>query len=250
MKKYKLTLIGAGPGSADLITLRGLRALEKTQVILYDALADPELLKIANPNAIKVFVGKRGGKPSFSQEKINQLIISYASIYGEVVRLKGGDPFVFGRGLEEIDFAKKNGLETEVVPGISSATGLTALQQISLTQRGIADGFWVLTATKAEQKFNRDIALAAQSNSTVVILMGVRKLGEIVSAFKHTGKAETPVMIIQDGALPTEKVLISDVDHVLHDAESADIGSPAIIVIGETLRSKLNPVLPELIYRN
>jgi len=248
--KNKLILIGAGPGSADLITYRGLKRLQKAQVILYDALVDEELLDLANANAIKVFVGKRGGQPSFKQEKINQLIVSYAAVYGEVIRLKGGDPFVFGRGLEEIDFAKKNGLEIEVVPGISSATGLTALQQISLTQRGIADGFWVLTATKQEQKFNKDIALAAQSNTTVVILMGVRKLAEIAEVFKKFGQNNTPVMIIQNGAKEGEKTVISDVEHIVLEAKMKEVKSPAIIVIGNTLKTQIKETAPILTYLN
>jgi uroporphyrin-III C-methyltransferase len=146
--KNKLILIGAGPGATDLITLRAIERLQKAKVILYDALVNEKLLDFAPQDALKIYVGKRGGKPSFTQEKINQLIVSYALVYGEVIRLKGGDPFIFGRGLEEIFFAKKHGIEAEVIPGISSATGLTALNQISLTHRGVADGFWVLTASK------------------------------------------------------------------------------------------------------
>ena len=183
MIKSKLTLVGAGPGDIDLITYKGVKALKRADVILYDALVNKELLDYTKPSAIKVFVGKRGGKKSTPQEKINQLIVSYALLFGEVVRLKGGDPYVFGRGYEEVSFAQKNGIETEVIPGISSSTGLTAINNISLTQRGIADGFWVLTASKVGNKFNEEITLAAQSNSTVVILM---ELESCRKSLKHT----------------------------------------------------------------
>ena len=155
--KPKLTLVGAGPGDPDLITLKGIKALNEAKVVLYDALANEALLSHAPQDALKIFVGKRGGKRSVPQERINQLILSYASVFGNVVRLKGGDPFIFGRGKEELDFAKRFGIEIEVVPGISSATGLTATQGISLTERGIADGFWVLTASLRDNKFNEDL---------------------------------------------------------------------------------------------
>lgn len=237
LRPNKLILIGAGPGAADLITLRGIRTLSKAKVILYDALANTELLDFAPKDALKICVGKRGGKPSFSQEKINQLIVSYALIYGEVIRLKGGDPFIFGRGLEELIFAKKNGLETEVIPGISSATGLTALNQISLTHRGVADGFWVLTASKRENEFNEDLILAAQSNSTVVILMGVNKLNEIVEVFESFGRKDTPVLIIQNGSTPQEKVIVANVKSIQLKAKEEQLESPAIIVIGEAINA-------------
>lgn len=234
----KLTLVGAGPGDKDLITLKGIKAIQKAKVVFYDALANTELLDYAQKDSLKIYVGKRGGQASFDQDKINQLIVSYAMIYGEVVRLKGGDPFIFGRGYEEIVFAEKNGLETEVVPGISSSTGLTAVNKISLTQRGIADGFWVLTASKIGNAFNDDIALAAQSNSTVVILMGVKKLKQIVTVYSGFGKNVLPVMIIQNGSLPNQKIVRGEIKNITHLAEVNQIEAPAIIVIGEVLKYK------------
>ena len=237
--KNKLILIGAGPGAPDLITYRGLKVLQKARVILYDALVNEEIFSFANESAIKICVGKRGGKPSFKQSEINRLIVFYAAIYGEVVRLKGGDPFIFGRGLEEVVFAKRNGLEVSVVPGISSATGLTALQQISLTQRGIADGVWVITATKQLRQFNIDVELAAQSNSTVVILMGVKKIPQIVASFKKFNKSDLPVMIIQDGSGEKEKVLYTEIGELELQVIENEIQPPAIIVIGETLRTQI-----------
>ena len=238
MIKSKLTLVGAGPGDKDLITFKGIKAIQRANVILYDALVNKELLDYARPETIKVFVGKRGGQKSISQDDINQKIVSYALVYGEVVRLKGGDPFIFGRGYEEIAFAEKNGLATEVVPGISSSTGLTAINQISLTQRGIADGFWVLTASKVGNQFNEDIALAAQSNSTVVILMGVRKLPQIVDTYKGYGQFDLPVMIIQNGSTKSEKVVKGTISDIEELAKSREVQAPAIIVIGEVISFK------------
>lgn len=238
MIQSKLTLVGAGPGDKDLITFKGIKALQRAKVVLYDALVNKEILDYTNPKAIKVFVGKRGGQKSFAQEKINQLIVSYALVYSEVVRLKGGDPFIFGRGYEEIAFAEKNGLATEVIPGISSSTGLTAINNISLTQRGIADGFWVLTASKIGNQFNEDITLAAQSNSTIVILMGVRKLRQIAKVYKGYGHFDLPVMIIQNGSLDNEKVVKGSIANIVEVAEVNDVSSPAIIVIGEVLNFK------------
>lgn len=237
--KNKLILIGAGPGAPDLITYRGIKALKKARVILYDALVDEDIFSFTNDSAIKICVGKRGGRPSFEQSEINRLIVFYAAIYGEVIRLKGGDPFIFGRGLEEVEFAKRNGLEIVVIPGISSATGLTALQQISLTQRGIADGVWVITATKQLRQFNTDIELAAQSNSTVVVLMGVKKIAQIVTTFKKFNKGDLPVMIIQNGSGIKEKILYTEIDELESQAIENEIQSPAIIVIGETLRTQI-----------
>lgn len=250
--KNKLILIGAGPGADDLITLRAVERLQRAKVILYDALVNERLLEIAPPEALRIFVGKRGGRASFPQEKINQLIVSYALVYGEVIRLKGGDPFIFGRGLEELFFAKKHGIETEVVPGISSATGLTALHQVSLTHRGIADGFWVLTASKRADEFNQDLLLAAQSNSTVVILMGVGKLREIASAFLAAGRHETPVLIIENGSTFQERVLVADVETLVYRAEEEQVAAPAIIVIGEVVkaRQQVENVTAELTYLN
>lgn len=236
--KNKLTLVGAGPGDKDLITFKGIKVLQRANVVLYDALVNEEILQFIKPGAIKVFVGKRGGKPSFTQSKINQLIVSYGLIYGEVVRLKGGDPFIFGRGYEEISFAKKNGFETEVIPGISSSTGLTAINNISLTKRGVSDGFWVLTASKVGNEFNTDIVLAAQSNSTVVILMGVRKLTEIVDLYKGYGKYDLPVLIIQNGSRPDQKLVRGTVSTITYLEAKNEVAAPAIIVLGEVLNEK------------
>lgn len=243
MKKIntKLTLVGAGPGAPDLITLRGLRALQEADVVLYDALANDELLAEAPQDAVKIYVGKRANQHRYSQEMINMLCVQYAYSHGHVVRLKGGDPFVFGRGHEEMTFARQYGVRVEVVPGISSAISLPALQDVPVTRRGINEGFWVLTGTTKAGALSSDIALAAQSSATVIILMGIRKLPQILQHFKQADKGNTAAMIIQNGSLPHEKKVVATVDTLEEAAQQARIGSPGIIVIGEVVR--LHPEL-------
>ena len=194
----KLTVVGAGPGDVELFTLKGIRALESADVVLYDALVNPELLEYAT-NAELIFVGKRKGCYAYQQEQINDLIIARAKSHGHVVRLKGGDPFIFGRGAEEMQVAAAAGLEVAVVPGISSSLAVPAYQNIPLTKRGSSESFWVITGTTKAHKISNDIKLAAQSSATVVILMGMSKLAEITALFRESGKKDTPVAIIQDG---------------------------------------------------
>src|SRR6201994_3023887 len=178
-KEPRVTLVGAGPGDADLITLKGLKALKTADVVLYDALVNEELLEYAPENSVKVYVGKRSGDHSYSQEAVNKLMIDYALNYGHVVRLKGGDPFVFGRGFEELDHAADYSIPTQVIPGISSSIGVPGLQHIPVTHRGLAESFWVITGTTTNGKVSEDLYQAAKSNATVVVMMGLHKLAEI-----------------------------------------------------------------------
>jgi len=232
----KLTLVGAGPGDPDLITVKGIKALAEADVVLYDALANEELLHYAPARAKKIFVGKRAGRHYLQQYMINSMIVKYAHNCGHVVRLKGGDPFVFGRGLEEIEHAKKYGIETDVVPGISSASAVPALQNIPLTHRGISDSFWVIAGTTRSGEFSKDLIYAAQSNATIVILMGMKKLDKILKVFKALDKNNTPVAIIQNGSRPDEKAGFGTVDTISDEVNKKGLTSPAIIVIGEIVR--------------
>jgi len=231
----KLTLVGAGPGDPDLITVKGLKAIAEADVVLYDALISEELLIYAPQRAIKLFVGKRAGYQSFKQEEINQLIISHAFQYGHVVRLKGGDPFVFGRASEEIEAAESFGIPVEVIPGLSSATAITSQLQIPLTQRNISRGFRVMTATTSDNELNEDINNIAKSNDTVIILMGLHKLEKIVQVYQDHAKGDLPAVIVQNGTLPDEKVVAGRVQDLISLAKQEEIGSPAIIVIGESV---------------
>lgn len=230
----KLILVGAGPGDAELISLKGMKALQQANVVMYDALVSEELLQYA-PNAIKLFCGKRAGQHYMKQDEINQLIVENANKYGIVVRLKGGDPFVFGRGQEEIEFAEKHGIATEVIPGITSATALATAQKIPLTKRGNTESAWITTGTTSCGKLSEDIELAAQSTATVVILMGIGKLDEIVTVFKKYKEENYPAAIIQNGTLPNEKIVKGNLQNIQQLVQQENIASPAVIIIGNVV---------------
>jgi uroporphyrin-III C-methyltransferase len=231
----KLTLVGAGPGDDELITLKGIKALQNADVILYDALANDSLLEYAPKHCVKMNVGKRKGQHSYLQDEINRLIVSFALEYGHVVRLKGGDPFVFGRGYEELEYAKSYGIETIVIPGVSSSIGVAAAVQIPITHRDIARSFWVVTGHTSDGSLPKDLELAAQSSATVVILMGMSKLTEIAEIFTRHGKTETPIAIIQNGTTGKQKSVFGQVGDILEKVNETKIANPAVIIIGEVV---------------
>ncbi|GAB3430994.1 uroporphyrinogen-III C-methyltransferase [Niabella aquatica] len=231
----KLILIGAGPGDPELITLKAIRKLKEADVILYDALANEELLSYCKKDCVKQFVGKRYGCHALSQSEINTLILEYSSKHKYVVRLKGGDPFVFGRAWEEIETAKNAGIDVEVVPGISSTLAVPASQMIPVTARGTNESFWVITGTTQSGDISGDIKLAARPTATVVILMAMSRLERIAGIFSEYGKAETPAAIIQNGTLPDEKIVTGQVKDIYFRAQYAGLENPAIIIIGDVV---------------
>lgn len=231
----KITLVGAGPGDIELITLKGLNALKTADVVLYDALVNEELLEFAPENAPKVYVGKRSGDHSHSQESINKLMVDYALNFGHVVRLKGGDPFVFGRGYEELDHAASYSIKTEVIPGISSSIAVPGLQGIPVTHRGKSESFWVVTGTTADGRISNDLYEAARTNATIVVLMGLNKLAEIARIFKNEGKGKLPAAVIQSGSTVNEKIGIGIIDTIVEVVEEQQIKAPALIIIGEVV---------------
>jgi len=236
-EKYpKLTIVGAGPGDIELITVKGINALGEADVILYDALVNKELLKYAPVDALKIYVGKRSKQHTYTQEQINTLIVDLAFAHGHVVRLKGGDPFVFGRGQEEIKYAELFNIETAVVPGISSSIGVPASVGIPVTHRGVSESFWVITGTTTSGEISKDVKLAAQTDATVVILMGVEKLAQIVEVYKRAGKDETAIALIQNGTLATQNLAIGTIEIIEAIAAEEKIKSPAVIVIGEVVK--------------
>src|SRR6202007_49885 len=206
VKEPRITLVGADPGDAGLITIKGIKALKAADVVLYDALVNEELLDFAPEHATKVYVGKRSGDHSFSQDALNKLMVDYALTYGHVVRLKGGDPFVFGRGYEELDHAESYSIPAEVIPGISSSIGVPGLQQIPVTHRGLSESFWVVTGTTMDGQVSHDLYDAARTKATVVVLMGLRKLAEIAKIYQNEGKNRLPIAVIQSGSTREEKV--------------------------------------------
>lgn len=230
-----LSLVGAGPGDPEMITLKAINAIRKADVILYDALINESLLDYARPDAVTKFVGKRYGCHALSQDEINTLIVEMALAHGHVIRLKGGDPFVFGRAAEEILAARQHGIEVEIIPGISSAVAVPASLMIPLTCRGIAESFWVTTGTTRSGDISGDIELAARSTATVVILMAMSKLEGIMQIFERHGKRNTPVAIIQEGTTSRQKMITGTVHDIALRAEAAGMANPAIIVVGEVV---------------
>ena len=230
-----ISLVGAGPGDPELLTLRGLRALQTADVVLYDALVDERLLAHVPPDAPRIYVGKRAALHHRTQDQINRLLVRKAYEYGHAVRLKGGDPYVFGRGHEELEYAQQIGIRVTVVPGVSSCISVPELAGVPVTRRGVSESFWVMTATTRDGSLSRDIADAARSRATAVILMGVRRLGAIAEVFARAGRGETPAMVIQSGSLPEERRVVGTVADIAERAAAAEIGAPGIILIGDVV---------------
>jgi uroporphyrin-III C-methyltransferase len=231
----KLTLVGAGPGDAELITLKGINALRKADVVLYDELANARMLEYAPEQALKIYVGKKAGNAAFSQTEINTLIVRLARKRGHVVRLKGGDSFVFGRGHEELEYARNHGIGVEVIPGVSSCIAVPASMNIPVTRRGISESFWVITGTTQNGEISADLKLAVQSKATVVVLMGMSRLTEICNLYKHFGRGYLPMAVIQNGTRPDEKSVIGQVWEMPHLVKENNIGTPAIMILGEVV---------------
>lgn len=231
----RLSLVGAGPGDPELITLKGLKAIQQADVILYDDLVDEALLDWAPAGTIRQYVGKRMGRISFSQAEINDLIVDMAFRHGHVVRLKGGDSFVFGRGHEEWVYAVNKGVTCEVIPGISSCIGVPESQGIPVTRRGVSESFWVITGTTRHGSLSKDLHLAARSEATIVVLMGLNKLEELCDLYEANGRADMPVAVIQNGTRPDERYVTGPVSEIAQRVRQENLGSPAVIVIGRVV---------------
>ncbi|MEM6877937.1 MAG: uroporphyrinogen-III C-methyltransferase [Bacteroidota bacterium] len=237
-KLARVSLVGAGPGDPELITLKGLKALRSADVLLYDALIAPELLDEVPDRCIKIYVGKRAGSHYKTQKEINALLVRSAKRYGHAVRLKGGDPFVFGRGHEEKVYAESHGIPVRLIPGISSCVALPELQGIPPTRRGVAQSFWVLTASLKDGSLSPDLEQAAQSNATAVILMGMRRLEAICKLWTcGSPNKNTPIMVIQNGSRANEKVWagqVNDEEFIRRVSEEKGDG-PGLIIIGQVV---------------
>ena len=231
----KVILVGAGPGDKDLLTIKGYNAIKQANIILYDALVNKEILSYANKNAPCIYVGKRNNNHKYSQDDINEMLVTNAINYGTVVRLTGGDPFVFGRGSEEIDYVESRGVETELVPGVSSAISVPASQGIPLTQRGVSNSFWVITATVSDGSLPKDFALAAQSSATIVVLMGLRKFSLLINEVQKYRQGYTPFAVIQNGTCVDEKIMTGTINNTANIAKEIDVTVPGIIVFGDVV---------------
>ncbi len=245
MAKGKVYLVGAGPGDPGLITVKGRQLLRRADVIVYDQLAGPELLREARPEAELIYVGKKAGDHALPQDGINRLLVDLAREGKTVVRLKGGDPFVFGRGGEEAEELAKVGLPFEVVPGVSSAVAVPAYAGIPVTHRGLASLVTFITGHEDPTKAESDIPwnVLARTQGTLVFLMGVKNLAENCRRLVQGGRSpDTPAAVIQSGTLPTQRTVTGVLNDIAERAKSADIKPPAILVVGEvaSLRESLS----------
>ena len=235
MNLGKVYLVGAGPGDPGLMTVRGLKLLQSAQVIVYDQLVNPVLLEEASTGTIRIFVGKQAGRHCIAQEEINRILIDHARLGYEVVRLKGGDPFVFGRGGEEAEALVDAGIAFEVVPGVSSAIAVPAYAGVPLTHRKFASSFAVVTGHQIrEAQASLDLGKLATAVDTLVILMGLHNLASIVDQITDHGcSPETPVAVICRGTTQGQETVIGTLRDIVE--KSASLRAPALIVVGKVV---------------
>lgn len=237
-KPGKVYLVGAGPGDRGLLTLRGKACLELADVVLYDRLLDPRLLDYAAPTAELIYAGKEARRHALSQHEINELLVEKASAGRQVVRLKGGDPFVFGRGGEELERLHAAGIPFEVVPGVTAAIAAAAYAGIPVTHRGLASSFAVITGHEdpAKPESSIDWARLATATDTLVFLMGVENLPSIVEQLiRHGRPPRTPVALVRWGSWPQQETLAGTLEDIVARLERREFGPPAVIVVGETV---------------
>ena len=228
--------MGAGCGDYDLITLRGINLLRSADVVVYDSLIDSRLLDFAPDSAEKICVGKRAGRHSEAQESINEILVKKALEGKPVVRLKGGDPFVFGRGGEEIIVLKKNNIPYSVVPGISSSIAVPELCGIPVTHRKISRSFHVITGHTAEDILPENMRAYAQCEGTLVFLMGLKNLGAIAEKLIEYGRDKNnPAAVISNGASAKSRVVRSTLENIADEVSKSGITAPAVIIVGETV---------------
>jgi uroporphyrinogen III methyltransferase/synthase len=235
----KVFLVGGGPGDPELITAKGIRRLAQADVVLYDALIHEDLLLHCRPDAERVFVGKRAGRTSERQADINLRLVEAARTGATVVRLKGGDPYLFGRGSEEAEFLAEHGVPFEVVPGVPSPLAATAYAGISLSHRDLASSMAFITATESEAKdaSTHDWPRLATATQTLVIFMGLRKLDSLMERLMSNGRPpDCPAAVIEWASLPRQRTVVGTVADIAERARAAGLGTPALTVVGEVVR--------------
>ena len=234
----KVYLVGAGPGAADLITVRGMQLLARADVVLYDALVQPEMLAYC-PQARLIDVGKRCAQASTAQRFISKMLVDAARKHAVVVRLKGGDPMLFGRAQEELSALAEAGIDAEVVPGVTAALAASAQAGVSLTSRGQARNVLFATARVGEGEAGSDWVKPVLAADTVVLYMGVRQSAQIAAALRAGGMAaDTPLLLVENASLPTAREFPLTLAS-LHTAAELVLSGPAILLIGEVYRAKL-----------
>lgn len=231
----RVALIGAGPGDAELLTLKALSYLQQADVVLYDYLVSDEIMALIPSDTILVCVGKKAGHHSVPQDKTNQLLVDFATQGYKVARIKGGDPFVFGRGGEELEVLADAGIQFEVIPGITAAAGATAYAGIPLTHRDYAQSAMFITGHLKSEQDSLEWGTLARGNQTLVIYMGLMKSSHIQQKLIENGRAtSTPVAIIERGTQKNQKVFIGELSELASLATNAE--SPSLIVVGEVVK--------------
>ncbi len=231
-----VAIVGAGPGDPDLLTLRALTALQNADVVVYDRLIGPEILDRARRDAERIYVGKSKGDHAASQDEINDLLLDHARSGKRVVRLKGGDPFIFGRGGEEVEHLRRHGISVELVPGITAATASAASAGIPLTHRGLAQAVTLVTGHGAEGEPDVDWAALAGGNHTLAIYMGLSNAGRVAERLIANGRASgTPVAVVSRATLPDQRIEIGRLGELEDLVRERAIEGPALILIGEVV---------------
>ena len=233
----KVYLIGAGPGDPDLLTVKAARLLQTAEAVVYDRLVGDGVLDLVPPGAARVYVGKEPGRHHMKQNEINELLYRTARPGRMVVRLKGGDPFVFGRGSEEALYLRERGVAVEIVPGITAASGCCSAIGVPLTHRGYATGFRIITGhCRADRPFDYDWGCLADPKTTLVVYMGAANLDEISHQLMvHGLDASTPTAAIANGTLPEQEIIRGTLANLPHRLEIAALPSPIMIVIGKVV---------------
>lgn len=229
-------LVGAGSGDPELLTLKALRVMQRADVVLYDSLVSEDILDMCARTAEKIFVGKRRANHALPQEGINELLVKHALANKTVVRLKGGDPFIFGRGGEEIQEVVRHGICFESIPGITAASAAANRAGIPLTHRDHAQSVQFVTACKKLGAPNDDYSELLDSTQTVVLYMGLHRLAEMTRGLMTAGRdRETPFAIISHASLPTQQVLIGTLEDIAEQQASANLPTPALLIMGEVV---------------
>ncbi|CAM8963944.1 unnamed protein product [Rhodiola kirilowii] len=239
-------LVGTGPGDPDLLTLKAVKAIQNADLLLYDRLVSNQILELVNPNSRLLYVGKTAGYHSRTQEEIHELLLSFAEVGANVVRLKGGDPLVFGRGGEEMDFLQQQGIQVKVIPGITAASGIAAELGIPLTHRGVSNSVRFLTGHS--RKGGTDPLFVAENaadpDSTLVVYMGLSTLPSLAQKLMHHGlPPNTPAVAVERGTTPKQRIVFAELKDLSDEIKSAELISPTLIIIGNVV--SLSPLWPQ-----
>lgn len=229
-------LVGAGPGDPELLTLRALRLMEETDVVVYDSLVSKEILALIPARAERIYAGKKSGNHSLKQEEINKLLVGLARRGRKVLRLKGGDPFIFGRGGEEMQFLAAHGVPFEIVPGVTSASGAACYAGIPLTHRDYAQCIVIATGHPRQGACQLDWDMLARPRQTVVIYMGLGRIGEICAGLIAHGRgADTPAAVVERATTDAQRVVVGTLRTIAAECKRRNLRSPSLIIVGEVV---------------